>query len=314
MNKVVFISPFLLTVLALTLVLWANKVIRFNKEQFYFAENDTLKAINDKTVNKEYFWNLVSDSIKRNPLLGKSLGPRKQRYFERKVEVGVSALITTVALLILLAISIFVIVDNSRNAPIPRWLIISLSAVVASTFPILLWKCNPITDEGPVNYLASLVSKYGDRDSIDIIGQGVAVLAATSVAVLVFACCCLLNKAGDLHRKIYQSKLLLGISTVALASGVLTNYFFHSWSVAVVQESDQLISLANVLTINVGMLFTFLLLILFTPVALFHQYWLSQSNKNTQTAIEWKTVLREFLTCIIPIIVAVVAQWLGYKD
>ena len=313
MKKIAFFIPISLSIIYLAFILWANCVTKFNAEEFRFKELSTLSVIRD-TLKEGPIWNKVSQYAFTNSDQAKQVAGRKQQYFQWKTAVGICGVITAFTLLILLVVSLIVICKNMSKAPIKGKYIIITSIVLSIGIGIYLWCSNPLTSTGPVANLVALIEKYGDGTTIVVIGKGVAFLAALGIVNLVIACCCLLNvNAGQLKEKIYQAKILLGISSLALTLGVLNNYYFHNWSSAIVEQPELITFLANTLTIGVGILFTFLLLILFIPVLLFHQSWLSGNENQKTGTINWKSVITEFLTCIIPILVAVVAQWLGYS-
>jgi hypothetical protein len=318
-NRIIPLLPFALVVIGLLLVLIANVVTGFNKEQFYFREKAKLASIRD-TVSPEIIWNTVAHLIETNRDPGNELARAKSKYFEHKVEISVAGVITAFSLLLLLVTSCFIFYRNIGAMPNPgKWIATSICSAISIVFTILLWASNPITSSGPVNDLVKLIKDYEGGHIINVFGRGIASLAGLSVSWLVFACCSLLyykeenGKDTGTISQIGEARLLLGISSLSLAAGVIINYFFHSWSSPLVQDPSQIVRLANLLTVSVGVLFTFLLLILFTPVALIHQKRLARLRKKIDPAIGWNQVIREVLTCLIPILVAAIAQWLGYK-
>lgn len=205
---------------------------------------------------------------------------QKILHIKNLTRFGLSCAIVIIGLIINSFVAGWVLIKNLRQCDNLFWVLLIVMIIFPIWFISFLVK-NPF-GEGP---LASIIKFVKDENKkINLLSKLLNVLGGISFYITLFAGCTLLifpDQTSPSHiyiqnlsQKIFQSRLILFTSSFTLACGVVVIYFFYSWPIDLVNESDKrnIRILANSLITATGVIFTFLLVLVFSPITILHQY------------------------------------------
>src|SRR6185295_12420450 len=108
---------------------------------------------------------------------------------------------------------------------------------------------------------------------------------AITISVVVIASCALayhpqIPTASEVRERIFAARLVLYSIAALLICGTALTFFFFNWPLALPALSAPKVakvakSLSLTLSVSGGILYTFLLLIIYLPVAIVHEAWIA---------------------------------------
>jgi hypothetical protein len=110
--------------------------------------------------------------------------------------------------------------------------------------------------------------------------------AAVTIAIVVFACCALAYHPGtptasEVRERIFAARVLLYSAAALLIAGVASIFFLFEWPLALPALRTPMIaerakSLSVTMSVTAGILYTFIMLIIYSPLAVVHERWIGR--------------------------------------
>ena len=187
---------------------------------------------------------------------------------------------------------------------------------------------------GAQDLLSKLQDNLGIRISFLTGFMNVAV--ATAIIFFIVSCVAIGSAptlpltAIDLRRRIFDLRMLLCSSAALLAAGVTEIFFLFDWPRHVpALSADPSVTLASAISAVAGALYTFLLVVIYVPIALIHERWklelqnqLASANDSfdsdawlKKTGLTTSTVnsFTEIAAMVSPLLASIGVPWLVVK-